>query len=595
MEKQSSSCKSPLLVTPSNNHNVVESGSTDLKGKPVCRALTGGWTASLLIIGVEIAERLAYHGINSNLVTYLTNIMHESTATAAKNVNVWSGAATMLPLLGAFVADSYLGRYGTILVSSLVYLLGLCSLTLATSITFFRPPTCHSTLYSCPKASVFQVGFFFFSLYLVALGQGGHKPCLEAFGADQFDDRDPEERKYKASFFNWWYFGICSGIVFSAFGLSYIQENVGWGLGFGIPTVTMAMALSVFFWGTKLYRHKLPRASPLTQIIKVFIAAIHKWNVSLPSKEEQISAVEEETLKVEERLQLLPTKQLRFLDKAAVTISSDYEHKTGINWRLCTVTEVEEVKLVLRLFPIWVACLMYGVIFAQSPTFFIKQGSTMDRKIGSSFEIPAASLQGFIALSIMVLIPVYDRIFVPLARHITGNERGITLLQRIGVGIFSSLLAMVAAALIEMKRLQAAKDYGVADKPNETIPLSIIWLLPQCILFGISDVFAQVGLQEYFYDQMPDTMRSLGIALYLSILGVGSFLSSILISIVEDITSRGKGQSWFADNINEAHVDYFYWLLAALSALFLCIYMSLAGCFIYKEKECKDFYDEETS
>ena len=71
---------------------------------------------------------------------------------------------------------------------------------------------------------------------------------------------------------------------------------------------------------------------------------------------------------------------------------------------------------------------MYGVVFAQSPTFFAKQGSTVDRKIGEDFEIPAASLQSFISLSILVLVPVYDHIFVPLAISITKNEHGITLL-----------------------------------------------------------------------------------------------------------------------------------------------------------------------
>ena len=134
-------------------------GSVDPHGRSVSRAHTGGWKASLLILGmnsiqfnsillriqfsiwcticcvwwtyfitfffagVEIAERFAYTGIRSNLVTYLTDVLHQSTATAAKNVNDWSGVASMLPFLGAFVADSYLGRYWTITASSVIYLL----------------------------------------------------------------------------------------------------------------------------------------------------------------------------------------------------------------------------------------------------------------------------------------------------------------------------------------------------------------------------------------------------------------------------------------------------------------------------------------
>lgn len=159
MEDLSSTYESPLLAKPDSN-DLAEDGSTDLKGRPVRRSLTGGWTASLLIIGIEIAERLAYYGIASNLVTYLTNVMHQTTVTAAKNVNVWAGTASMLPLFGAFVADSYLGRYWTIFFSSIVYLLGLSLLTLSASLTSFRPPPCDTTSYTCPEALGFRVGFF---------------------------------------------------------------------------------------------------------------------------------------------------------------------------------------------------------------------------------------------------------------------------------------------------------------------------------------------------------------------------------------------------------------------------------------------------
>lgn len=266
----------------------------------------------------------------------------------------------------------------------------------------------------------------------------------------------------------------------------------------------------------------------------------------------------------------------RFLNKAL--LAPDGLKEEG---KVCSVAEVEEAKAVLRLVPIWATCLVYAVVFAQSSTFFTKQSATMDRKIFADFYIPAATLQSFISIAIVLFLPIYDRIFVPLARAVTRNSSGITMLQRIGTGMVFSLLSMIVAALVEIKRLKTAQEYDLVDRPGITIPMTVLWLVPQYLLFGIADVFTMIGLQEFFYDQVPCELRSIGLSLYLSIFGVGNFLSSFLISVIEKATSGDGRDSWFSNNLNRAHLDYFYCLLAGFSAVELLIYLYFSKSYIY--------------
>jgi len=67
---------------------------------------------------IEISERISYFGIATNLISYLTKVMHEDFEIAAKNINYWS-----MPLVGEFVADAYTGRFYMVLLSSFVYLM----------------------------------------------------------------------------------------------------------------------------------------------------------------------------------------------------------------------------------------------------------------------------------------------------------------------------------------------------------------------------------------------------------------------------------------------------------------------------------------
>ncbi|XP_023887644.2 protein NRT1/ PTR FAMILY 5.4 [Quercus suber] len=223
----------------------------------------GGWNAAIFVIFVEMAERFAYYGLAGNLITYLTNELHEPLTTAAKNVNTWIGVSTLFPILGAFIADSYLGRFNTIIISSVIFLLGTVLLTLSVSVFPLH----------------LRKAMSFLALYILSVGEGGHKPCVQTFAADQFDEVTPEEKKAKSSFFNWWYLGIVAAATSASLVVIYVQDNIGWTEGFGIPIGVIAVALTIFLLGIKKYRKEDPVGSPFTGVAQVFVAAARKWRM----------------------------------------------------------------------------------------------------------------------------------------------------------------------------------------------------------------------------------------------------------------------------------------------------------------------------
>lgn len=555
-------------------------GSVDFHGKPVLKQNTGNWRACPFILGTEGCERLAYYGIATNLVTYLTNKLHEGNVSAATSVTTWQGTCYLTPLIGAVLADAYWGRYWTIAAFSTIYFIGMCTLTLSATVPGLRPSECVGSV--CPSATPAQYVVFFLGLYLIALGTGGIKPCVSSFGADQFDDTDPKERVKKGSFFNWFYFSINIGALISSSFLVWIQDNAGWGLGFGIPAVFMGIAIASFFSGTSLYRFQRPGGSPLTRMCQVLVASFHKRDVVVPEDYALLYETQDKNSAIEGSRKLEHTDELKCLDKAAVVSDAQSKSEEFSNpWRLCTVTQVEELKILIRMFPIWATGIVFSAVYAQMSTMFVEQGMVMDTSIGS-FTIPAASLSSFDVISVIFWVPMYDRVIVPIARKFTGKERGFSELQRMGVGLFISVLCMSAAALVEIKRLQLARELGLVNE-DVAVPLSIFWQIPQYALLGAAEVFTFIGQLEFFYDQSPDAMRSLCSALSLLTNSLGNYLSTLILTVVTYLTTQGGSTGWIPDNLNEGHLDYFFWLLAGLSFLNMLVYVVCAKR--YKKKK----------
>ncbi|XVE76511.1 hypothetical protein DITRI_Ditri12bG0179600 [Diplodiscus trichospermus] len=552
-------------------------GTLDIHKNPANKNKTGNWKACRFILGNECCERLAYYGMGTNLVNYLKKRLGQGNVTASNNVTNWSGTCYITPLIGAFLADAYLGRYWTIAGFSIIYVFGMTLLTLSASVPGLKP-SCDGD--HCHPA-VGQSAVFFVALYMIALGTGGIKPCVSSFGADQFDETDDIERKKKSSFFNWFYFSINIGALIASSVLVWIQMNVGWGWGFGIPAVAMAIAVVFFFSGSRTYRLQIPGGSPLTRIFQVIVSSFRKLNVKVPTDKSLLYETTDEECNIRGSRKLEHTDKFKFFDKAAVETQDDYVKGSLNPWRLCTVTQVEELKSIIRLLPVWASGIVFATVYSQMSTMFVLQGNTMDQSMGPHFEIPSASLSLFDTLSVIFWAPVYDKIIVPCARKFTGNERGFTQLQRMGIGLVISIFAMVTAGILEVVRLHIVRKNNYYDL--EYIPMSIFWQVPQYFLVGCAEVFTFIGQLEFFYDQAPDAMRSLCSALSLTTVALGNYLSTLLVTIVSKVTTRNGKLGWIPDNLNRGHLDYFYWLLAILSLVNFLVYLWIAKWYTYKK------------
>lgn len=156
-------------------------------------------------------------------------------------------------------------------------------LAIATKLPQLRPTPCNTSMsQKCEKANEFQMGILYISLYLIALGTGGLKSSVSGFGSDQFDEKNDKERAQRTLFFSRFFFFISIGTLIAVTFLVYIQDNVGRSWGYGICSVSTFIAILIFLSGTKRYRYKKTKGSPVTNIIQVIVVALRKRKLRCP-------------------------------------------------------------------------------------------------------------------------------------------------------------------------------------------------------------------------------------------------------------------------------------------------------------------------
>ncbi|CAJ2676650.1 unnamed protein product [Trifolium pratense] len=526
------------------------------------QSLSNGTKRSGMVAGLSVAST----GIVGNLIVYLISEFNIKSINAAQIVNVVIGSTNLFPIVAAIVADSFFGSFSVAFATSCVALLGTVILFLTSTINSLKPHPCSNDLsIICKPPTGIQYTVLYISIVLISIGFGGSRFTAASLGANQFDK--PE---HQGSFFNWFFFTfyVASGVALS--GIVYIQDNLGWALGFGICAVATFVGVVVFLLGYRFYRMDEPQGSAVLDLGRVFVASIRKWKYNLSSRVEDYYT--STTSCDDDMVQMLSPatlgKRLRFFNRAALITDTDLKSDGSIkksSWRLCTIQQVEDFKKIIGILPLWTSSTFLAIPIAMQSSLTVLQALVMDRSIGSHFKFPAGSISIVILISTSIFLTFLDRVLLPGWYKITGKTA--RPLQRIGVGYVLTVLSMAVSALVESKRLKLAHRH---------VDMSVLWLFPQLVLVGIGEAFHFPAQLTFYYQQFPQSLRSISTALISLIVGIAFYLNTALIDQVR------RSTDWLPDDINHGKVDNVYWMLALFGGINFVYYLLCSAFYKYE-------------
>ncbi|KAK4396139.1 protein NRT1/ PTR FAMILY 5.5 [Sesamum angolense] len=445
------------------------------------------------------------------MMAYLTNVWKLGFTHAAAIVNVFWGIVTVLPLLLAFLVDTILGNYWMLLISSFAYSAGLGFLTMST------PPVLANATGTCSEYKPECIGqgqkvLFYTALPLIAFGMSGHLTSWNSFIAEQFsgEEDDLDENTFWRFFFS--IFAVVITTIVAVLALPYIKP---WSLRFGIPAICTLVATLLFFSGSCSYKYFRPAGSPLTMFVRVFVAATSKLFYRTPRDATELYEIqnpENYSVPHTRSLRSMPllsdfisinnlyiknkalsdTRMYTFLmcrclDKAAILIPTKPREEQEKNiWRLCRVTEVEETKTIMRMIPVWMTFVLCGVVSSIGLTYFIEQLDHLNHKVGR-LTVPSVALLWFYEQAQNQCTKLYAKFSNALAES---GSRKFAPSFGIAVSMILAILCCITAAKVENRRLGMVQKHGLVDKPDETVPMTMFWLLPQFVCFGHSTGFS---------------------------------------------------------------------------------------------------------
>lgn len=503
------------------------------------------------IIGNEACERFCFYGMKAILIVYMTDVLLMSKDSAQEIVHLFNATIYILPLLGAWLADRFLGRYKTILFISLFYCLGnavLATSDLATSVE--------------SKQIILFTG-----LFIIAIGTGGIKPCVSAFVGDQAGGFDSQTMTRIYSAFYW---SINFGSFFAMLVIPFVRDNWGYGIAFAIPGVFMALATLVFWLGNKTYKHKAPAQPEFLSVLscRIFGGARKACDKFGGEKVAQTTAT---ALRIASFIVIAPIivtlavmayngatdiavlsglneTQVKLCALAAVflytvaiaiaglklaatmrvrnffgTVGSMLFCKKAVTEELYNAEERKSARNMVRILVTFMLVIPFWSLFDQTASSWLLQGKSMQplnfTLFGLQINFGAEQMQSLNPLLVMVLIPMLTLLVYPKVKQLASP------LVRMGIGI---VLAGISFGIVAV--LQSILDSGVE--------LSILWQAIPYLVLTVAEILVSTTGLEYAYTAAGEKLKSTVSSFWNLTIALGNVLVVCITSIISGATTQ---------------------------------------------------------
>ncbi|KAE8149096.1 POT family-domain-containing protein [Aspergillus avenaceus] len=483
------------------------------------------WTAYTVAF-VELCERFSYYGTTAVFVNFIQRPLPEGSTSGATYdndrvpgaLNMGQQASTgltlfnsfwsyIMPLFGAFLADQYLGRFRTVMYSIGAALIGHVVLVVSAIPSVIKNPN--------GSIACFAIG-----LIIMGVGTGGFKSNISPLIAEQYREEHPYIKTLPSGervivdpavtigrIYLYYYLTVNIGSILGQISMVYAERFVGFWLSYFLPTCLFLCCPTVLFFCRKNYYLVKPTGS-------VYIQAIRLWRLAMKG-----------------RWSMNPARM--FIPNPKPFWESVKPSALGPNrpeWMTFDDEWVDEVARGLKACRVFLWYPLYWLAYNQMLNNLTSQAATMH--LGG---VPNDIINNFNPLSLIIFIPIFDRVIYPGVRKAGIN---FTPLKRITTGFFVAGASMIAATVLQhyiYTTGPCGKEANYClDEFGKHSPISVWVQAIIYILGGISEIFASITSLEYAFTKAPKNMRSLVQAVALFMNAFSSAIGQAFVGLAKD-------------------------------------------------------------